>query len=217
MIFAGGILHLLVVALPLLCLGLGIFSASLRDPATLVFLVSASMLYAGDAVTMQWKSSEARSRLNVRAKRWAAVTGGLLLLLFWACLVERALSEPAGSWLQALGGALLFSGVTLRAVAVRTLGRDFRTEIEGVGGVLVRSGVYRFLRHPSETGLLAASLGAAVLLQSVLGLVVWCGALLPVTLTRLALEERALELRFGTLYERYVEEVGGLVPLSRGR
>ena len=106
---------------------------------------------------------------------------------------------------------------TLRALAVRTLGHDFRTEIEGFDSVLVRSGVYRFLRHPSETGLLTASLGAAVLLQSVLGLVVWYGALLPVTLARLALEERTLELRFGTLYERYAEEVGGLVPLSRGR
>jgi len=166
---------------------------------------------------MQWKSSEARSPLDVRAKRWAAVTGALLLWLFWVCLVERAVIVPAGSWLQTLGGALLLSGVALRAAAVRTLGRRFRTEIEVVDAVLVRHGVYRFLRHPSETGLLAASLGAAVLLQSVLGLVVWCGALLPVTLARLALEERALELRFGTLYERYAEEVGGLVPLSRGR
>ncbi len=215
MIFAGGILHLLVVALPLLCLGL--LGASLRDPATLIFLVGASALYAGDTVTMQWKSSESRSALNSRAKRWAAVTGCLLLLLFWACLLERAVTAPAGSWLQALGGAILLSGITLRALAVRTLGRNFRTEIEGVDDALVRSGVYRFLRHPSETGLLAASLGAAVLLQSVLGLVVWCGALLPVTLARLALEDRALELRFGTLYERYAEEVGGLVPLSRGR
>ena len=215
MIVAGGLLHLLVVSLPLLCLGhLG---ASFADPAVLIFLTGASALYAGDAVTMQWKSSESRSRLNSRAKRWAAVTGGLLLLLFWACLVEHALSEPTGSWFQAVGGALLLSGVTLRALAVRTLGREFRTEIEGFDSVLVRSGVYRFLRHPSETGLLAASLGAAVLLQSLLGLVVWFGALLPVTLARLALEERALELRFGTLYERYAEEVGGLVPLSPGR
>jgi len=55
---------------------------------------------------------------------------------------------------------MLLSGVTLRALAVRTLGRNFRTEIVGVDNALVRSGVYRFLRHPSETGLLAASLGA---------------------------------------------------------
>jgi len=84
-IVAGGLLHLMVVVLPLLCLGL--LGASLWDPATLVFLVGASALYAGDAVTMQWKSSESRSALNARAKRWAAVTGALLPLLFWACLV----------------------------------------------------------------------------------------------------------------------------------
>lgn len=211
MIVAGGVLHLLVVVLPLLCLGLA--GTSITDPAVLLFLIGASSLYAGDTVTMQWKSSEPRSPLNVRAKHWAIVTGGLLLLLFWACLVERAVTAPPGSSLQALGGALLLSGVALRAVAVRTLGRRFRTEIEVVDAVLVRHGVYRFLRHPSETGLLAASLGAAILLQSTLGLIVWCVALLPLTLARLSLEERALTHRFGKAYEHYAEEVGGLLPL----
>ena len=224
MIIAGGILHLLVVALPLFCLGL--VGTSIADPAVLIFLAGASSLYAGDAVTMQWWSSESRSPLNARAKRWATVMGGLLLLLFWACLVgvpggrawwaclvERAVTAPAGSWLQALGGALLLSGVALRAAAFRTLGRRFRTEIEVVDAVLVRKGVYRFLRHPSETGLLAASIGAALLLQSTIGFVVWCVALLPVTLERLSLEESALERRFGKAYERYAEEVGGLLPL----
>ena len=85
MIIAGGILHLLVVALPLFCLGL--VGTSIADPAVLIFLAGASSLYAGDAVTMQWWSSESRSPLNARAKRWATVMGGLLLLLFWACLV----------------------------------------------------------------------------------------------------------------------------------
>ena len=142
-----------------------------------------------------------------------AFTGALLLWLFWACLLERAVTAPAGSWLQVLGGALLLSGVALRAVAVHTLGPNFRTEIDGLDAVLVRHGVYRFLRHPSETGLLAASLGAAMLLQSGIGLVVWCGGLLPVTLARLSLEERALERRFGKAYQRYSEEVGGLLSL----
>ncbi len=212
MILAGGILHLLVVTLPLLCLGL--LGWSIVDPAVLLFLAGASLFYAGDVVTMRWCSSAAPSLLNERATRWAAATGAVLLILFWASLVERALSGPAASGLQVLGGVLFLSAITLRALAVRSLGRNFRTELEGVDGKLVRRGVYHFLRHPSETGLLAASLGAAILLQSTIGLVVWCGALLPVTLTRLSLEERALAHRFGKAYQRYAEEVGGLLPLS---
>jgi protein-S-isoprenylcysteine O-methyltransferase Ste14 len=214
-IFIGGLLHVLVVVLPLACLGL--IGSSLRDPATLVFVAGASAFYAGDAVTMQWISPESQSPLNTRARRWAAVTGVLLLLLFWACLVERGLSAPAGSWLQVLGGALLLLGITLRALAVRTLGRRFRTEIEVEAGLLVRHGVYRFLRHPSETGLLAAALGAAILLQSTVGLVIWCIALIPVTLVRLSLEEHALEEYFGEKYRSYTEEVGAVLPLvTRG-
>ena len=99
MIIAGGILHLLVVALPLFCLGL--VGTSIADPAVLIFLAGASSLYAGDAVTMQWWSSESRSPLNARAKRWATVMGGLLLLLFWACLV----GVPGGrAWWACLVG-----------------------------------------------------------------------------------------------------------------
>ena len=211
MIFVGGILHLVVVALPLVCVG-----GSVRDAATLAFLVGASGLYFGDAVTMRWTRSESASSDDTRARRWAMATGTLLLLLLWTCLVERAVRAPTGSWLQSFGGALLFAGVILRATAVRTLGKNFRTEIDRVSGTLVKKGVYSWVRHPSETGLLAASLGTALLLQSTLGLVVWCGALLPVTLVRLSLEESALAQLFGADYRRYAEEVAGLLPLARG-
>jgi protein-S-isoprenylcysteine O-methyltransferase Ste14 len=212
MIFLGGILHLLVVLLPLLCLGLG--GTAVRDPATLAFLVGASALYTGDAVTMRWTISPAPSPVNDRARRWASVTGAVLLILFWASLLERSLSEPAISSLQVAGVSLLSAGVSLRAIAVCTLGRDFRTEIDVRAGALVRSGVYGFLRHPSESGLLAATLGATLLLQSTWGLIVWCVALVPLTLVRLSHEERALTRRFGETYQRYVKEVGAVLPLA---
>lgn len=221
MIFVGGLLHLAVVLLPLACLG--VVGKSLRDPATLVFLVGATALYAGDAMTMRRPPSVRQSRRSTQnrlATRWAAATGGLLLVLLWVSLVEHTLvgEAPPGSRLQAIGGVLLFAGVTLRALAVATLGESFRTEVEVESGSLVRNGVYRFLRHPSESGLLAATLGSVVLLQSTLGLALWCAALVPATLVRLLLEERALEAFFGSAYRRYVEQVGGLLPLpTRGR
>jgi protein-S-isoprenylcysteine O-methyltransferase Ste14 len=209
MIFAGGVLHLAVVALPLVLLG-----GRAWDGATLVFLAGASALYLGDATTMRWTHEPSRSPLDARSHRWATATGGILLLLFWVCLVEHAIVQPAASWVQLAGALLLSSGAALRASAVHALGRCFRTEIADVDGALVRAGIYRYLRHPSETGLLAAALGAAVVLRSTLGVALWCGALLPLTLVRLSLEERALVRRFGEDYRRYAKSVGGLLPFG---
>ena len=50
------------------------------------------------------------------------------------------------------------------------------------------------------------------MLHSMLGLMIWCAALLPLTLARLSLEERALIDRFGSAYERYAFDVGKLLP-----
>lgn len=213
MILVGGLLHLLLLLVPLG--GLGVLGAIVRDPATLMFLAAASALYAGDAVTMRWPSVPTPSPLNARAKRWAAVSGVLLLLLFWSCLVERALDTPIASDGQIAGFLLMIGGIGLRAAAVHTLGSDFLTEIDVPdAGSLVRHGVYRFLRHPSETGLLAATLGSVWLLQSRWGIVVWLLALVPVTLVRLSLEEHALTRRFGEDYQRYIREVGALFPIA---
>lgn len=207
MIALGGLVHAAVMVLPLL-----VFGGNMTDTAMLVFFAGATALYLGDAATMHWTPSRSSSPLDMRAQRWAAVTGVVLLVLFWTCLAERALMQPAGSWLQCLGGSMLFAGAFVRGLAVRTLGRQFRTEIEQCEGELVRDGIYRITRHPSETGLLGASLGAAILLQSTVGLMIWCWALVPVTLARLSLEERALIDRFGSAYERYTFDVGRLLP-----
>lgn len=207
MIFLGGMLHLVVVLSPYVLLG-----GSLEDPAVLAFAVGMSALYFGDTATMRWTPAPSSSPVNVHAYRWAALTGVLLLLVFWSSSVERAWLPRGASWLQIVGAALLAGGVVLRAISVRTLGRSFRTEIEPVDGELVQRGIYRIVRHPSETGLLAASLGAAVLLQSAAGLALWCAALVPVTLVRISREEHALIERFGDSYRGYAEHVRGLLP-----
>jgi protein-S-isoprenylcysteine O-methyltransferase Ste14 len=212
MIVVGALLHLVVVLLPLVLVG-----GNVLDPATVVFVAAASALYLGDAATMRWRPTLSRSLLDARAHRWATATGVTLLLLFWVCLTERSIAQPADSPFQLIGAGLMCVGATLRASAVRALGRHFRTEIDNINGELVRHGVYFYIRHPSETGLLASSLGAGLLLQSFFGLLVWGGVLLPVTLARLTLEERALMDRFGDVYRRYAHEVGALLPRTRSR
>jgi protein-S-isoprenylcysteine O-methyltransferase Ste14 len=79
---------------------------------------------------------------------------------------------------------------------------------------LIRSGPYRWARHPIYTGLLVAIIGSAVALGEWRGLI----ALALITaafLRKIAVEERFLTRQFGATYARYRAEVPALVPRPR--
>ncbi len=84
------------------------------------------------------------------------------------------------------------------------------------GHELIRSGPYRWVRHPIYTGLLIAVLGSAVALGQWRGLLAL--ALIFVALVRkISIEERFLTQQFGAAYGRYQQEVPALIPLLRLR
>ena len=82
---------------------------------------------------------------------------------------------------------------------------------------LIRSGPYRWVRHPIYTGLLLAVLGSAITLgewRGVIGVALIAAAFL----RRIAIEERFLTQQFGASYARYSKEIPALVPMPwRGR
>lgn len=76
---------------------------------------------------------------------------------------------------------------------------------------LIRSGPYRFVRHPIYTGLLLAILGTAIAFGEWRGLVAL--VLLTVSfLVKIRVEERFMRETFGDQYERYRAEVPALIP-----
>ena len=79
---------------------------------------------------------------------------------------------------------------------------------------LVRSGPYRWVRHPIYTGLLLAVLGSALALGELRGLLAL--ALITFSFThKLRIEERFLTEQFGAAYRQYQNEVPRLVPFLR--
>jgi protein-S-isoprenylcysteine O-methyltransferase Ste14 len=91
----------------------------------------------------------------------------------------------------------------LFAVAVATCGRAFLGEVEPVTDRLVTGGPYRLVRHPVYLGMLVTTLGIALALGSIWGLLLVAFAFLPMTLWRVRLEEAALAQRFGRVWEAY--------------
>jgi len=114
---------------------------------------------------------------------------------------------------RAAGVAVLWLGLAVRAWAIATLGRAFRTTVEvDPDQVLVTSGPYRWIRHPSYTGLLMLVAGYGLAAGSWLGFVV-CLALPPAAVVRrIAVEEAELERGLGEPYRAYRAGTARLVP-----
>ncbi|TWT83105.1 Isoprenylcysteine carboxyl methyltransferase (ICMT) family protein [Planctomycetes bacterium CA13] len=125
------------------------------------------------------------------AMRVASFVGLLLLLGFWAAQIERLFGDSPDFWMSLLGAAGLAIGIALRIVAIRTLGKSFVSDIQAYNTV-VRTGIYKWFRHPSEIGLLLISIGAALLLGSPHTAILGALLLTPISLWRMRREDLTL-------------------------
>jgi protein-S-isoprenylcysteine O-methyltransferase Ste14 len=107
---------------------------------------------------------------------------------------------------------LLMVGVALRFYAVLVLGRFFTvTVMVGSDHQVVHTGPYRFVRHPSYTGLLLAIAGILLSWGN------WAAmlGLLPILAAlgyRIRVEERALTDQLGDVYRAYAQRTKRLIP-----
>ncbi len=112
-----------------------------------------------------------------------------------------------------IGTVLLVAGMLFTLVARRYLGGNWSGTVTlKQDHTLIRSGPYRFVRHPIYTGLLLAFFGSGVI-----ALGEWRGlaalALLTAAfLRKIQIEERFMLEQFGDAYVRYRREVPALIP-----
>jgi protein-S-isoprenylcysteine O-methyltransferase len=170
---------------------------------------------------------EARRQRRLGADPWLDRDPGASRLMARTCLpaaiyaVAAAVLTPSLALPRAvrhgafLGGlTMAAAGIGLRQWAIRTLGRLFVGYVTvQPGHHVVRGGPYRYLRHPSYTGiwLLVAGLGLAT--ANVLGVAI--AALLPLVglVSRIEAEEAALSRALPDDYPAYAARTSRLVPL----
>lgn len=121
---------------------------------------------------------------------------------------------PGGRvWPYAAGFALLVAGVGLRAWSIATLGRFFQYRIAvQPDHSVVTTGPYRYVRHPSYTGLALALLGYALVTGSVLSVVVMAVVGGTGIVVRIRAEERQLHDALGAEYDTFAAQRKRLVP-----
>ena len=112
-----------------------------------------------------------------------------------------------------VGIAIMLSGMALRYWAVITLGASFRTTIETTRDqIVVTTGPYKLIRHPSYCGWLLICCGYGIAMQNLLSLLV--AVLLPLTalLYRIHVEEKVLVSSLGSEYVEYQKRTKRLIP-----
>lgn len=118
-----------------------------------------------------------------------------------------------GNFLGTVGFALMLVGISIRWVAIHTLGRYFtRTVTVMDDHRIIRSGLYRHLRHPSYAGYLLGNLGLGMAYSNWLSIVIIFVPDLAATLYRISIEEDALLENFGDEYFEYARITKRLIP-----
>jgi protein-S-isoprenylcysteine O-methyltransferase Ste14 len=153
---------------------------------------------------------------NPRDPSYYVLVPALLAAIVAAEVLGRrgGLPWPGGLvWPVVAGLVLMAAGIGLRAWSILTLGRFFQYQIKvQPGHQVVTRGPYRFVRHPSYTGIAMVLAGIALASGDVWSLVavaVLGGAGLAV---RIRAEERQLTQALGAEYEGFAAGRKRLVP-----
>ncbi|MGA8026269.1 MAG: isoprenylcysteine carboxylmethyltransferase family protein [Bryobacteraceae bacterium] len=148
-----------------------------------------------------------------------AIQAALLVLSFFLLFNERARAGslawrfvPVSNAASYMGLILTLAGICFAIWARFSLGRNWSSTVTvKEDHSLVRGGPYKIVRHPIYSGLLLASLGTALAVGEVRGLIAVTVALAGFRLKSLV-EERFMREEFGTEYIRYQREVKALIP-----
>jgi protein-S-isoprenylcysteine O-methyltransferase len=134
-----------------------------------------------------------------------------LAITFQWIRVARLHGSPTGY--RALALSLLISGLAIRWSSIATLGRLFTVDVAiHRDHTLVESGLYKYIRHPSYTGLLMAFFGLGFSFVNWLSLIVLVVPITLAVLNRISKEEAALREGLGEPYTTYCTRTKRLVP-----
>jgi protein-S-isoprenylcysteine O-methyltransferase Ste14 len=140
-----------------------------------------------------------------------SVLGGALLAA--TALNVTAASFAFGPALFGVSLAAIWAGIALRWWSFRSLGRYFTfTVMTSLDQPVIMSGPYRWLRHPSYSGILLIIAGIGFAYGNWLSLTALVGALLVGLVYRIRIEESALATTLGSAYTTYASSRKRLIP-----
>ncbi len=178
--------------------------SGVADVTLAVWAVLELCVRVGEAVHRKGRGDRDRA-----TRVWIAI--GLGAAIAAALVLRPVLQTPEP--LRVAGVAVMWLGLVLRGWAIVALGASFRTTVEvDPGQAVVARGPYRWIRHPSYTGLLAILAGLGLAAGSWLSLAVCVVLPLPAIVWRIRVEEAELERVLGDAYRGYAATRARLIP-----
>jgi protein-S-isoprenylcysteine O-methyltransferase Ste14 len=159
------------------------------------------------------KGSAARDRgtfwLNVIIITAAVVAAGILT----GMLQNAAAWQFGSAGLSVAGLLVMWTGLAVRIWAIVVLGTSFRMTVEvDTGQKVIDSGPYRWVRHPSYTGIVLLMAGLGLVYGNVPALVILLVLQAGVLIHRIFVEEAVLTEVIGRAYADYAARTKRLVP-----
>ena len=159
--------------------------------------------------------SGSSSRIDDRGSLWVlwVVIATSITVGSWAGNAYAPTAIHGVRWMHGTALVLLALGLGIRLWAITTLGRAFSANVAiHDTQKLNLSGPFRFVRHPSYTGMLLIFLALGLRLQNWLSIVLIFVPPLFALLYRIHVEEAALMGAFGEQYVDYSLTTKRLVP-----
>ena len=159
------------------------------------------------------KSAPTQTSESRWSRRWhLLLLNGSLLLLVLRVPGLTARFLPASNALVAAGLAIQAAFLLLAVSARRHLGSNWSGEVRiAAEHQLVRSGPYRFIRHPIYTAMIGMYCGTALVFGEIHSAI----AIVIITLAywrKIRLEEAALGATFGADFEAWRQQTSALIP-----
>jgi protein-S-isoprenylcysteine O-methyltransferase Ste14 len=148
-----------------------------------------------------------------RRARWGVALKGIAYTLLWQ---GSFWTRSIAAWQTLLSVWLFVAACALSWTAAFALGRQLRVDAAlAADHALIRSGPYRFVRHPIYTSMLGVLLGTGVLVAPWYLLLAGVVLFLAGAAIRIQAEDALLESRFGDEFRDYQRTVPGFIPLVR--
>ncbi len=143
---------------------------------------------------------------------WLSIGLGVALALAAQSVTATRLLVPR-SIVRSVALILLLGGLALRWAAILTLGTLFTVDVAiHSDHAVIDKGLYRFMRHPSYTGLLLAFLGFGVSFGNWLSIIALLVPIALAVVNRVAKEEKALLDFLGPAYGAYCARTKRFIP-----
>lgn len=143
------------------------------------------------------------------------ITSHFLFLTWFSTLIipvlEYVYIKRYNLFLTILGTIFIILGTAIRGIAIKKLGKFFSRDVENwKNQKIVKTGIYKYIRHPAYTGNILQIIGFPLILNSYYSLLLSFITIL-VFLWRIKVEEEFLIEKLPE-YKKYMEETKRLIP-----